>query len=455
VPRSGWKLVLSLVLGSIAFAAAARADAPALPQVNVSRAVGNQAEVAVAIDPSNPRVLLAASNSARGTRAYTSVDGGATWRTSVPVPTTRTCIDVGDPAPGIAPDGRNLLATLVLGCGHPRGVSLVVSRRSGPGGRWKTVEVSPSSRFFNDKPALAVDTEAASPHRGRVYLAWSRAPRGPPLQIVLTHSDDGGATWSPPVKVAATAATAPGQLFPGLGIGPTGTVYVVWADVFRELFATQSADGGRTFAPSLHVASALAPPPTDAFCSGLGAPIPAQPYRCVTPTPLVVPLPDEVVVTYSAGDPQLDVYVAILDPLLRARTALRRVNPDDGRYRSDQFMPASAYDASTGLLWTCFYDTRFDRRRVRSRYSCTDSADGGLTWAPPAPVASVGSDEVHRPALAAFGFGDYEGLAVAAGVAHPIWTDGRLLKTRGEEIFTTSLTAEDLPGGGFRPSRRG
>src|SRR5256885_10107032 len=56
--------------------------------------------------------------------------------------------------------------------------------------------------------------------------------------------------------------------------------------------------------------------------------------------------------------------------------------------RSDQFLPASAYDASTGRLWTCFYDTRLDRRRVRAHYSCTASADGGLTWALPVAVAS-------------------------------------------------------------------
>ena len=422
----------------------ARADGPGLPQIDVSQAAGNQAEVSVVVDPSNPRVLLAASNSTGGTRAYSSVDGGTTWSTTVPVPSTRRCVDVGDPAPAIEPDGRQLLATLVLGCRPAGGVSLVVSRRTGPTGPWTTVEVSPSSRFFNDKPALAADADPASLYRGRVYLAWSRAPRGPPLQVVLTHSDDGGASWAAPVSVSTPGPTSPGQLFAGIGIGPAGVVYVVWADVFRDLFVARSGDGGDTFGAPLHVASAIAPPPTDAFCSGLAAPIPAQPYRCVTPTPVVVPLPDRVVVTYSAGLRQLDVYAAVLDPLLRSRTALRRVNPADGRYRSDQFFPVSAYDASTGRLWTCFYDTRFDRRRVRARYSCTASADGGLTWAAPIAVASVASDEVHRPALAAFGFGDYEGLAVAAGVAHPIWTDARLLKTHGEEIFTTSLSVGDL-----------
>ena len=42
------------------------------------------------------------------------------------------------------------------------------------------------------------------------------------------------------------------------------------------------------------------------------------------------------------------------------------------------------------------------------------------------------------------GYGDYEGLAVSAGVAHPIWTDSRQLRTLREELYTTRLTAADL-----------
>ncbi len=37
-------------------------------------------------------------------------------------------------------------------------------------------------------------------------------------------------------------------------------------------------------------------------------------------------------------------------------------------------------------------------------------------------------------------YGDYEGLAVAGGVAHPIWTDTRRLRTLAEEVYTTTLS---------------
>jgi len=36
-----------------------------------------------------------------------------------------------------------------------------------------------------------------------------------------------------------------------------------------------------------------------------------------------------------------------------------------------------------------------------------------------------------------FGYGDYEGLAVAGGAAHPMWTDSRARS--GSEIWTARL----------------
>ncbi len=93
-----------------------------------------------------------------------------------------------------------------------------------------------------------------------------------------------------------------------------------------------------------------------------------------------------------------------------------------------------------GWLWVCYYDTRGDRSRLAAVYSCTASPDGGRGFAPPAPAASVASNE-RQPGADSHGFGDYEGLAVFGGVAHPIWTDSRDLDRLGEE---TTLGSADL-----------
>ena len=80
-------------------------------------------------------------------------------------------------------------------------------------------------------------------------------------------------------------------------------------------------------------------------------------------------------------------------------------------------------------------------------YSCTASWDGAATWATPVAAASVASDETQPGAAKGERgrlYGDYEGLAAAGGVAHPIWTDSRKLQTLQEEIYTARLTASDL-----------
>ena len=59
-------------------------------------------------------------------------------------------------------------------------------------------------------------------------------------------------------------------------------------------------------------------------------------------------------------------------------------------------------------------------------------------------AASVPSDET-QPGADLRQYGDYEGLVVANGVAHPIWTDSRHLRTLQEEIYTTVLTEADMP----------
>jgi hypothetical protein len=98
-------------------------------------------------------------------------------------------------------------------------------------------------------------------------------------------------------------------------------------------------------------------------------------------------------------------------------------------------------DPRTGRLWVCYYGTGSGRRRRQATYTCTASADGGSTWAPPRAAATESSNETVPLANRGNGYGDYEGLAVLEGVAHPIWTDSRALRTLGEEIFTTTLRA--------------
>jgi hypothetical protein len=304
----------------------------------------------------------------------------------------------------------------------------------------------------DDKPAIAVDASPSSPHRGRVYAAWSRLSHNQALTIVLSHSDDGGRTWSRIVKVNRTGDQ---ETYASVAVSRRGAVYVAWDDAGGySLKIARSTDGGRHFEPERTVVTfAIVPIPS----CGSGILIPASLRVCVHANPIVSvdrsrgPYAGRVYVSYTQTDVGGDegVVVKAFDPALgQVREDGSAVAPAPRRVRPDQFWPASAVDPSTGAVWVCFYATAGHPRK-QAFYSCTVSRDGGRTWAPRVRAASVASDET-QPGADLRQYGDYEGLAVADGVAHPIWTDSRDLGVLGEEIYTTRLAEADLPA----PARR-
>ena len=107
---------------------------------------------------------------------------------------------------------------------------------------------------------LAVDY-SSGPHRGRVYIVWQDHqdnPFGDDL-IRLSHSDDGGLTWSAPVKVNNTpAGTLTDQAFePAVHVNSAGVVAVSYYDFRNDVTAdgqlttdhwiAHSHDGGATW----------------------------------------------------------------------------------------------------------------------------------------------------------------------------------------------------------------
>ena len=378
-------------------------------------------------------------------RAYTSANAGRTWRSEVvsPVPGSGSDPCHADPAPAIGVDGTEYVAFMqATGSCEEGGERVTIRLAIRPPGetawRYRTQSVLPEvpGGSFDDNPWLAVDSGAASPHRGRLYLAWFRSVGDRRLGFQISHSDDGGASWSSP-RTASDSIAEPG--YPSLSIATDGTVYAAWHDFGRRrLLLDRSGDGGETFGRDV----ALPLRGRDARDCPNGRPIPAQPFRCVRsdPTVLVDTPRNRVYLTYSdlARNGSEDVFVTAYDAeLRRVRGFPRRVGGAERRPR-DQFWPAAAVDPGTGRLVLCFYVSGAGSARTRAAFSCAVSAPLAARWAAARPVARVASDET-RPGGTEFAYGDYEGLAIAVGVAHPIWTDSRNLATRGEEIYTAAF----------------
>jgi hypothetical protein len=107
---------------------------------------------------------------------------------------------------------------------------------------------------------LAVDY-SSGPHRGRIYDVWQDHqdnPFGDDL-ILLSHSDDGGLTWSDPVKVNKTpSGTLTDQAFePAVHVNSDGVVAVTYYDFRNDVagdgqlttdyWIDHSHDGGATW----------------------------------------------------------------------------------------------------------------------------------------------------------------------------------------------------------------
>jgi hypothetical protein len=301
---------------------------------------------------------------------------------------------------------------------------------------------------------LIVDDGRGSPHRGRLYVGWTRFAieskilRDPDTgeinlvdaSAIVSHSDDGGDTWSKPVVLSRAGA----PLEVRLAAGVDGAIYAVWRESKTNSIYVSSSKGGDVFSSGQFVAAAVVT--KDRSCHGFRARIPAQPVRCVSPNPVISvdtspgPRRSRVYVTYGSTslNQSQDVFVAAFDPQLRPILGVRRpeqVGPLEGIRGPDQFLPASAVDTKTGRLWVCYYQSGRRAAASAARYACTASDDGGRTWLRHSFVAVVTSNESRPPANRANGYGDYEGVAAFAGGAYAVWTDGRDLRRYGEEIY--------------------
>jgi hypothetical protein len=407
---------------------------------DISNEPGLQTEVAVAVDPQKPRVLLGASNETLEPeiRIYSSTDGGRTWSHGAgPQFNPNTCA-WGDPSVAVAPNGRQYVAFTeksICAPGTDLTPYLVVGSRSGPHGRWIRRRLArPATKFgFDDKPAISVGLD------GRAYVAWSRLLHGAYQTTVVSSSADGGRTWSMPLPVDRKLVQP--QLVT-IAAGARGVVYVGGVDA-HGLWVGRSLDGGRSFT----VRTAVAPLPGSHAATCIVSSkyvLPQQAVRCLGPNPTLALAKGRVFLTYgvNGGDATQDVAIVVFDRRLQT---IWRGPIGPAKKKADQFWPTSTVDVGSGTLWACFYDTTGDSQRKHAWFACTSSRDG-RRWTPPVRAASFSENPgVLWEDARIFGYGDaggfggYVGVAAANGVAHPLWIDTRDVGGNREEVFAARV----------------
>jgi hypothetical protein len=337
----------------------------------------------------------------------------------------------------VDPRGRQFVAFTVSGaCSQDDQTPYVaVAVRSGPGGAWTIRRLGPQrpSDFWDDHPSIAAGPD------GRVYVAWSRLLRWTYEGIVVSSSANGGRTWTAPRLVDRRLSL---PRLAAATVAPDGTLYVAGIDARLGVWLAQSKDAGKNF----HVARvARVPGNRAASCAtASGHPTPFQGIRCVGPNPTVTASARRAVVTYGVGwpgEPQ-SVRVGVFDSALRR---LWRGSIGSTAANADRFWPTSAFDAATGRVWACFYDTSGDPSRKQAWFSCASSHDG-VRWSRPVRAArdSSSPDVLWEDARVyvfgdTIGYGGYTALVAAGGVVHPLWVDTRDLAGNKQEVFAARL----------------
>ena len=175
----------------------------------------------------------------------TSKDGGRTWREgTLPGLTTNTTprgpsARASDPVVAYdATHGVWLANTLAIAADATR----LTIHRSIDGLAWSgptDAALSRTSTLAYDKNWLTCDNGAASPFRGRCYLAYTLVGERED-DVALQHSDDGGRTWSPAVTQRITVT----GVIPV--VQPDGRLVLAFWSARTGMVAVTSTDGGAT-----------------------------------------------------------------------------------------------------------------------------------------------------------------------------------------------------------------
>jgi hypothetical protein len=308
---------------------------------------------------------------------------------------------------------------------------------------------------FNDKPMIAIDTNPLSPYRDSIYVAWdttggTQGKSSTNTALQFSRSADGGRSFSAPIAISSQTGGPNGVIGADPFVGPNGEVYVAWNDLQNSRIAfNRSLDGGATFGTPSTVAAdslgyeSLAPPEATRgalLYPACGADDSTGNYR------------GRLYCSWMDSTPSngTDILVARSADRGASWSAPQRVNDDPAGVVRDQFNQWLAVDPVTGAVDLSWSDPRNDPNDTKTDTYATASSNGGTSFAPNVRVTTAMSDESSANPYADAGdqYGDYEGLAARAGVARPVWTDGRFDgsvdpatgQRIGEEVFTAAVT---------------
>ncbi|HSQ58407.1 MAG TPA: sialidase family protein [Gemmata sp.] len=352
---------------------------------------------------------------------YSSTDGGLTWQAAAaPNPERR---NQGDDSVTFGPDGTVYHCYLsALGYRDPspnRACSGLFVRRSIDGVKWDPpvpiVDHINTVEPMEDKPWIVVDGVRGSPHRGNVYVSWTRFDKygtsDPEFhsRIYFSRSRDGGKSFGSPVRVSDKSGNALDDSGTVEGavpaIGPKGEIYVAWAGP-EGIQIDKSNDGGFSFGKDVKVADQ--PGGWSFAVPGIGRHNGLPVTACDVSRGKFRGSVYVCWIDKRNGDP--DVFVAASRDEGKTWKEPVRVNTDSPKNGKDQLFAWLAVDPVDGSLNVVFYDRRTNEgpKDTKLAVMVARSVDGGETFA----NYSVNLDPF---AVGQAFMGDYIGIAALDG----------------------------------------
>src|SRR5437763_570517 len=456
------------VLTYVVLAAAGVVGAAPVTNVDVSQRHLNESEETIAVNPTNPNNIVIVTNVGHREAGLTagmfeafSFDGGATWSRQLIGNNDKLGDACCDPSLSFDHYG-NLFLTYLYQVENEVPIAL-----STDGGLTFNVIAN------IEAPPKGTPTKASGDSRGlfRFVDQPTITTGAGEVWVVFNAGGPIFATGAAVTGFGQVGSFFAGEVVPGsnnctygdVAIGPAGQVMQVCSLTESgqgggKLFVNVDPDGlgpsgfgSRVFVADTHV-------------GGFDF-IPAQPDRSVDAEPGLAwdrtggSHNGRVYLVYTLEHPNesnnMDIYVRYSDDNGATWSSPVRVNDDNTK--NSQFLPKISLDPTTGNLAVVWYDSRIDLGtggpgdtagvpNDDAQFWGAFSTNAGQTFTPNIQI-SAGTSNSHDSGNH-IAYGDYTGLSLCGGIAHPAWADnsnstgnnpdGTL---HGLDIYTASVLA--------------
>jgi hypothetical protein len=275
--------------------------------------------------------------------------------------------------------------------------SIAVSKSSN-GTTWSTpVAVTfNQGKAFDDKYYLAVD-RSNSAFANRIYVSWDRN-QGNNQILYIAYSSTGGASWTAPIKVNDGTSKFERVIgaYPAVDQN-TGVVYDSWHDYAKNIiYVDKSTNGGVSWGTDVAAATTHAGFGTDIGCVGGRAQGPAHALKVGPSGTLYLVYADPV--TAGPTSRKFDILFTKSTDGGAHWSTPKVLNDDSGSSdQFHPTLSVESNGAGGDKITVTFYDRRDDPGNCQAYVYGTQSTDNGTTWPANVRLTNAQSDFDGNP----------------------------------------------------------